>query len=349
VWSFFSVVTVRKSVSLCKSSLAEQLTELRLENEQIQTVEEDKEFDKVLSKLSIEDEQVETNDKQENKELDVSSLAAAVAAVAALGVIVPATDLELAALAAASAGYAISRNDTNLSGLVRSLGRLGESTVRMGLDVAFPKNQKSSLQAAVVATSRGGYRDLAEDDVLNDMTLPPAKSFTEKQIPTKKNVPRIPRPREAITICEEARIELERIASLERELRERETQLRAALATKPRPAPKAPPGLLDQSPRLEKALEGLANLRTATRMIEQESATKEKLNIQLQQLEQQFRARQVELRTAIYDVRAHSESRQRIQNALNNVQEELNLLTKRRGAARERLARASAILLTSFS
>lgn len=234
---------------------------------------------------------------------------------------VPATDLELAAVVAVSAAYAASRNDTSVGELLRAVGRLGESTVRKGLNATFGPPTSTTLQAQP------------------SMPLPKQPQPIEVSRPRREVPPRPLDARSAAAVRAEARRELEAVSIAERDLRLFETQLRAAVARKAKRTSSPP---CDHE-ALGVAIRSLDNVK-ATLNSEATDNMARDLRNGLDKFESKLRHRQTQLRAILYDA-DHDAHAKRREQALANLNHELKILTARRQAATAKLAQASVCLV----
>ena len=304
---------IRTRGVVVRSSLAEQLTELR--HDELRHEE--------ASKKVVKKENATT--------MDLTSVAATVAAISALGMVLPTETLEMAALAAVSAGYAASRNDTGVGELVRALGRLGESTVRKGLETAFGEPEVATKPTVVEVTKPMPVPFVMPPTTTTTTTTPVV--VDERKRPPKRPL----RARDASVERAAARRELDQVDAEERDLRRSETQLRAALAARHTHL------TIDESQltTLSQALDGIAVVRSTFRASQAMTPAAER---ELQALEAQLRQRQADVRALQYDADPYA-ARARVVSALSAIQFDLDNLARRRAYARSRLARASIVVV----
>lgn len=265
-----------------------------------------------------------------SKKVDMSSLAAAVAGLSTLGLLIPATDLELATVVAVSAGYAATQNDTSVGELVRAVGRLGESTLRKGLDATFgePTDSGPELVNATIEVFEATKEELPPS--------PPPPRLTKRLSS---------RPLDAKTAAglrDEARRELERIEASERELRLLETRLRAARREK-RVAKERTVEKPDHA-KLGLAIESLERVKSTLNSHITPHAPPRNLDKGLDLFEMQLRDRETHVRASLDEADLDTR-RKRQERALEELSHQLRILDMRRKAARAKLARASVCLV----
>mmetsp|Transcript_7505 Transcript_7505/g.24756 ORF Transcript_7505/g.24756 Transcript_7505/m.24756 type:complete len:383 (+) Transcript_7505:4-1152(+) len=352
------------------SSLAEQLAELRLEEEAKRAPKEASVTPPPLAPPPKEEASLAPPKEASlgKNETDVASLAATVAAIGALGLVLPTESLELAALAAAASGYwAVSRDDAAVGELVRTLGRLGESTVRKGLETAFgpPATPASSdadgeatrdaapdaagdvertepkgvqkkvneVQQTVAVDEKTQQSDHQHDKVVvvRDRAVSDARRGGRLDGASSSSSSRRPsrplRPRDAYLERRAATRELKAVDEAERLLRASETELRAVLAEKKAPV------VEDQEDVLRQALDGIDVVRSTFRASRAATPAAER---ELHNLEKELRRRQASLRASKDDPKKEAK-------ALQAIHHQLDDLARRRTNARARLASASVV------